>query len=164
MTKRAKRLLSVFVAIFVAIQFLGPTRTNPPVVESHTIRNQVQMPSQIADIMNRACMDCHSHETRWPWYSRVAPIRWWLVNHVNAGRNTLNFSEWTQYRPSYAIATLGSMGEVVQRDLMPLASYRALHPEARLSKREAEMFSDWARAEKKRAWKLLFDSGKTASP
>lgn len=160
MSKGAKRLLAVWGVIFAAIQFLGPARTNPPVVVAHTIGSQMQIPSQIADIMDRACMDCHSHETRWPWYSRVAPVRWWLVYHVNTGRNTLNLSEWTQYRPTYAGATLGSMAEVVGRGLTPLASYKALHPLSRLSDEEAKLFSDWAQTERRRAQRLLLDRAK----
>jgi hypothetical protein len=100
--------------------------------------------------MNRACMDCHSYETRWPWYGRVAPVSWWLINNVNDGRNELNLSEWTQYKPSFAIATLESMATVVKRGAMPLDSYRKFHPEARLSDEERKAFCDWALAERQR--------------
>lgn len=164
MTRRAKRLLAVWAVIFAAIQFIGPVRTNPPVVESHTMRSQLNIAPPVADILSRACMDCHSHETRWPWYSHVAPVRWWLVDHVNTGRNTLNFSEWTQYRPTYAGATLGSMAEVVGRGLMPLASYKALHPQSRLSDEEAKQFSDWAQTERRRAQRLLLDRANVEKP
>src|SRR5579863_1250711 len=102
MKRRAKWLVVILGGIFIAIQFIGPARTNPPVAPSHTIGSQLQIPPRMADIMNRACMDCHSYETRWPWYSGVAPVRWWLVQHVNDGRETLNLSEWSQYQPAYA--------------------------------------------------------------
>jgi hypothetical protein len=160
-TSRAKRLLVVCVVAVIVIQFLGPARTNPPVVASHTIGSRVQIPPRIADIMDRACMDCHSHETRWPWYSRVAPVRWWLVQNVNDGRNTLDLSEWTQYRPTYAGATLGSMALATKSGLMPPAAYRALHPSVRLSAEEIKEFSDWAEAERLRIWNGLVDSNKT---
>jgi hypothetical protein len=147
---RAKWLMAGFAVVFVVIQFFGPERTNPPVVESHTMRSQRQIPPRMADLMNRACMDCHSHETRWPWYSGVAPVRWWLVNHVNDGRRALNFSEWTQYQPTFAAATLGSMGDAVKKGVMPPASYRSLHPEARLTDEEVKEFSEWAQSERTR--------------
>lgn len=159
MTKRARGLLCAFVLLLVVIQFFGPARTNPPVVESRTLRSQLNPPSQVADILSRACMDCHSYETRWPWYGRVAPVRWWLVDHVNTGRKELNFSEWTQYPPWFASATLGAMATAVQRDAMPLASYRALHPDAQLSVEETKAFSDWAQAEKRRIQNLFLKSG-----
>ena len=145
---RAKWLLASCAVLFILIQFFGPARTNPPVVESHTLRSQRQIPPRMADLMNRACMDCHSHETRWPWYSRVAPVRWWLVNHVDEGRRALNFSEWTQYQPTFAAATLGSMGDAVKKGLMPPVSYRSLHPEARLTDEEVKAFCDWAQSER----------------
>lgn len=157
MTKNAKRWLSACVIIFVVIQFFGPARTNPPVVESHTMQNQLNIPPPVAGIMNRACMDCHSYETRWPWYSRVAPVRWWLVNHVNHGRKDLNLSEWTQYPTSFAIATLGSMATAVRSDAMPPTSYRSLHPDARLSAEETRLFCDWAQAEKRRIQKIFLN-------
>jgi Haem-binding domain len=101
-------------------------------------------------IMNRACMDCHSYETRWPVYSRIASVSWWLINNVNDGRDTLNLSEWTQYKSSFATATLGSMAMVVNRGAMPLDSYKKFHPEARLSHEERKIFYDWASAERQR--------------
>ena len=91
----------------MVIQCFGPARTNLPVVASHTIQSQLQIPSGVQATMNHACMDCHSYETRWPVYSRIAPVSWWLIDNVNDGRDTLNLSEWTQYKPSLAVATLG---------------------------------------------------------
>jgi hypothetical protein len=150
MMKRKKLFLASFGLGFAVIQFFGPARTNPPIVESHTIQSQLQIPPRIMGIMNRACMDCHSYETRWPVYSRIAPVSWWLINNVNNGRDTLNLSEWTQYKPSFATATLGSMSTVVKRGAMPLDSYRKLHPEATLSDEERKVFYDWASAERQR--------------
>jgi len=159
MKRRAKWLVVILGGIFIAIQFIGPARTNPPVAPSHTIGSQLQIPPRMADIMNRACMDCHSYETRWPWYSGVAPVRWWLVQHVNDGRETLNLSEWSQYQPAYAGATLGAMAKAARPGLMPPASYRALHPLARLSVEEVTEFSDWAEAERLRILNSRSDQG-----
>ena len=135
-------------AIFGLIQFFGPARTNPPVIGIHTIRSQFHIPPEVADILNRACMDCHSHETRWPWYSRVAPVRWWVVDDVNRGRNAINFSEWTTQNPrGLANLALADMAETVRRERMPLASYKVLHSKARLSASELKAFCDWTQAE-----------------
>lgn len=151
MTKRAKWLLTGWLLIFAAIQFIGPARTNPPVVASHTIQSQLRIPPNAADVLKRACMDCHSHETRWPWYSRAAPVRWWVVDDVNRGRAAINLSEWTTQNPrGLSELALAAMAGQVRRGSMPLASYKALHPEARLSPAEVEAFYDWARAEAQR--------------
>ena len=160
MAKKKNLFWIGLVTVFVTIQCFGPTRTNPPVVESHTIQSQLQIPPRIIDIMGRACMDCHSYETHWPLYSRITPISWWLINNVNDGRDTLNFSEWTQYKPSFAIATLGSMAMVVKRGVMPLSSYKKFHPQARLSDEEIKVFSDWALAERQREFENII-AGKT---
>lgn len=159
MTKREKLLGAGALMMFGVIQFVGPWPTNPPVIKSHTMQSQLQIPPAMASIMNRACVDCHSHETRWPWYSHVAPVRWWLVNHVNKGRKDLNFSEWTQYQPSFAAATLGSMSDAAARGLMPLASYGTLHQQAKLTDEEAKAFCDWAKAERGHLLKVLWDEG-----
>ena len=147
--------------IFVVIQCFGPGRTNPPVILSHTIQSQLQIPPRVTDIMNRSCMDCHSYETRWPWYSRVAPLSWWLVDNVNAGRSTLSLSEWTQYKPSYALATLRTMDKVVRRDAMPLDSYKRFHPQGKLSDEERKIFCDWAQSESQLLQNALLDGEKT---
>jgi hypothetical protein len=160
MTKRKKLFFGGLGMSFAVIQCFGPARTNPPVIASHTIQNQMQIPSRVMDTLNRACMDCHSYETRWPWSSRVAPVSWWLINNVNDGRDTMNFSEWTQYKPSFAMATLRSMAMVVRRGSMPLNSYKNFHTQARLSDEERKAFSDWASAERQREFEKVFP-GKT---
>jgi hypothetical protein len=156
MIKKKKWFLGGLLMIALVIQCFGPRRTNPTVVESHTIQSQLQISPRIAGILNRACMDCHSDETHWPWYSRIAPVSWWLITNVNDGRGILNFSEWAQYKPSYAIATVGSMATVVRRNAMPLASYQKFHSEARLSDEERKLFCDWALDEKYNLRNALF--------
>lgn len=149
--------MAAWLAIFAGIQFLGPARTNPRVIQSHTLESQLNVPPRVADILDHACMDCHSDATRWPWYSRVAPVRWWLVDHVNSGREALNFSDWTQYPPSFASATLWTMAMAVKRDLMPLDSYKWLHRDARLSSAETKVFCDWSQTESRRLRDMLLN-------
>lgn len=164
MTKRAKWLLTSWLLIFAAIQFFGPARTNPSVTASHTIQSQLQIPRNVADVLERACMDCHSHETRWPWYSRAAPVRWWVVDDVNRGRDAINLSEWTTQNPrGLSERALAAMAGQVRRGSMPLASYKALHPRARVSLAEAEAFSRWASGEAERLKQIRAERGSTIS-
>lgn len=153
-----KRILFLAEGLFIlaAIQWFGPDRTNPPVIKTNTVQSHLRIPPRVADILDRACMDCHSNETRWPWYSRVAPVSWWVVGNVNIGRRTLNLSEWTQYKPPYAIATLGAMNNAVREEAMPLDCYQQLHPQARLTKDERKIFCDWAQGERSRLEQALF--------
>jgi heme-binding protein len=121
--------LAVF-ALFVLIQIApyGRNHTNPPVVKEPSWSDATTRPLAV-----RACFDCHSNETRWPWYSKVAPVSWLVQYDVDKGRRELNFSEWQR---SYAEA--GEAAETIQEGEMPPAYYTVLHPEARLSPEEKQ--------------------------
>src|SRR5205085_615705 len=83
--------------LFLIAQVVRPAKTNPPAEPSQTLEARMQVPAQAAAILDRSCGDCHSNKTRWPWYSNVAPVSWFVINHVNEGRRHLNFSEWGRY-------------------------------------------------------------------
>lgn len=93
--------------------------------------------------MQRACYDCHSNRTVWPWYSKVAPVSWWVINHVNDGRRHLNFSEWQPLPAEKRREQLGEILEEVEEGEMPLASYVLGHPEARLSQADLQALREW---------------------
>src|SRR5712691_1086291 len=82
---------------FIVIQSYRPAKTNPPVDPSQSIEAQLNVPPQVAAILDRSCNDCHSNKTRWPWYTNVAPISWFVIGHVDDARKDLNFSEWGNY-------------------------------------------------------------------
>jgi len=93
--------------------------------------------------MDKACASCHSNQTAWPWYSRVAPISWLTARDVNLGRKAMNFSEWTQQDPSFSVGMLAAACGDIQSGRMPLAPYKVMHPEARLTPVEASEFCQW---------------------
>ena len=107
---------------FLAIQLVPVARENPQV--SREVRWDSEM---TRDVAVRSCYDCHSNETRWPWYSRVAPVSWLVAKDVREGREHLNFSTWEQ--PNEGAAEIL---EVVEDGEMPLRKYTLLHPDARL--------------------------------
>src|SRR5436309_9286609 len=90
----AKWFVIALGCLMLLVQFIRPARTNPPVDESQTIFANTQMTPEVASILNRSCIDCHSNKTVWPWYTNVAPVSWFIVNDVNTGRQFLNLSEW----------------------------------------------------------------------
>ena len=112
------------------MQMLPSVRTNPPVVNEF-VAARLSQPE--AHLLREACYDCHSHETRWRWYSRVAPASWWIASHVKKGRERLDFSDWPQTRPWEAKAKLESIAAALRDDSMPPSSYRLMHSQARLS-------------------------------
>jgi hypothetical protein len=100
-------------------------------------------PAQIEMLLTRACYDCHSDRTRWPWYSRVAPASWIVARDVILGRKELNFSEWRSYYPQTRIRKLQWMGRVVRDRAMPPWSYRLMHPGARLTDADRAILDRW---------------------
>lgn len=136
----------VLLAALVLAQFFGPAKTNPPVDESRTLAASIQVTPEVQTVLQRACADCHSHETTWPWYSHVAPVSWFVINHVNDGRRHLNFSDWAKYTPQQASHKLEEIDDMVQRREMPLKSYLLLHSShAQLSEQDIRMLCDWAK-------------------
>ncbi len=122
-----------------AIQFIPVAQTNPPATA------QVPAPTEVQALMRRACYDCHSNETRWPWYARIAPVSWALTRDVEEGRRELNFSTWDQYDDRRKARKLKETVEQLEKDAMPPWYYIPLHPEAKLSEAERELIIKWAK-------------------
>ena len=83
--KWLKWIFAALVAVFVLLQFTSPPRTNPPVAPGHDLLATNPPPPEIAALLHNACYDCHSDETRWPWYSHIAPVSWLVADDVNTG-------------------------------------------------------------------------------
>ena len=141
----------VIVAVaFIGIQFIRPARTNPPVDPAQSIEAHMRMTPEITSILDRSCRDCHSNRTQWPWYTNVAPVSWWLSNHVNEGRHELNFSEWGKLPRDRQDRKLRQICDEVTDGQMPLSSYLPMHPTARLSEQDKKTLCDWTEAERER--------------
>ncbi|ARA94491.1 hypothetical protein AWN76_015890 [Rhodothermaceae bacterium RA] len=136
MTSRLRLLLGGLVLLFVALQFVPVDRSNPPV--SREVRWDRPETRALAQ---RACFDCHSNETVWPWYAYVAPVSWRVAGHVEDGRRHLNFSAWDQPNED-----ADEVEEVLREGEMPLWDYVLLHPEARLTGAETEALIEGLRA------------------
>jgi len=108
------------------------------------------MTPQVATILNRSCVDCHSNKTVWPWYTNVVPVSWFIVNHVNTGRGLLNLSEWGRYDQDRQSRKLRQMCDQVTDGAMPLSSYTPLHPGSTLSAEDKKTLCDWTDAERER--------------
>ena len=132
MSRRFKQLAIVFVVAVAAAQLIRPQRTNPPTEASRTIRAHEGKAVGLVSVLDRACRDCHSNETVWPWYTRVAPVSWLMAYGVTKGRKAVNFSEWGAYSAEQRRVLLIASCNDVTRATMPAAS-ALLHPEMRLS-------------------------------
>jgi hypothetical protein len=134
------KVLLGFGAVFLLIQVARPTQTNPPVT------GKIAAPPEIAALLERSCNDCHSNETKWPWYSQVAPVSWLVTRDVNDGRKHLNFSEWEGYEAGRKLKKLKEIEEEVGEGEMPMELYVPLHAEAKLTAAERTALVDWAKA------------------
>jgi len=138
-----RRFLIALVVLLVVIQVVRPARTNPTVDPTKTLRASGRLPADVGAIFDRACQDCHSSETRWPWYSEVAPVSWMLVHHVNDARHEYSFSTWADIAPEKKAKKLRKICEEVREGEMPLWSYLLMHPVARLSDEDKQVICDW---------------------
>lgn len=143
-------VLVVVVCGLVIAQFFGPAKSNPPSDPAQAIEAKLQMTPPVAAILDRSCNDCHSNKTRWPWYSYVAPVSWFVIDHVNEGRENINLSEWGKYSQRDVDAMLRQMCREVRAEVMPLSSYTPLHPGSKLSAEDIKTFCDWTNAERAR--------------
>ena len=128
--------LVIVLLLFGAIQFIPVNTANPPVT-----REVKWDSSQTRALAARACFDCHSNETVWPWYAKIAPVSLYLANHINEGREKLNFSAWDQRNEDFE-----EVQEVVAEGEMPLWDYLLIHPEAKLSAAETQQLLDGLQA------------------
>jgi hypothetical protein len=139
--RRRVNLRTVAVALAaatVAIQFVPVDRTNPPVV------HEVGAPADIATLLRGACYDCHSRQTQWPWYSRVAPVSWIVADHVREGRRKLDFTDWPATNLDAQDDMLREVAKEVGAGEMPLAGYDWVHPQAKLSPQQRAAIVAWA--------------------
>jgi len=148
--KKWKLNLLAALGLVAALQLANPSRTNPP-VKTDCIA-VTSPPASVASSLRAACYDCHSHETTWPWYARLAPVSWLIASDVNEGREHLNFSDWPK-EPDRAAKKLDRVNEVLDYREMPPKKYTLIHADARLSEIQRKAIMDWseAAAEKLRA-------------
>lgn len=133
MSRRLKLAAVVCIVIIAAAQLVRPDRTNPTTDPDRTIQAHLGTASGLVAVLDRACRDCHSNETVWPWYARVAPVSWLMAYGVKAGRKAVNFSEWAAYPSERQRALLAGSCLDVTSGKMPGRAWTLLHPDARLS-------------------------------
>jgi hypothetical protein len=137
-----KILVSIVIVAFVVIQFFQPKKNVGEITENHIFR-QEQLPENVRQILGNACLDCHSDNTRYPWYDKIAPVSWMVNKHITEGKGELNFSEWGKFDTYDKIVALEDIRQEVEQKTMPLKSYVAMHKEAKLSEEQVAALLDW---------------------
>ena len=130
------------------IQFIQPARNENGQALPQDISKKVSIPGEVQSLLQTACFDCHSNNTNYPWYANIQPIGLLLANHIKDGKAELNFDEFGSYSERRQQSKLKSIASQVKVDEMPLASYKMLHKNSRLTKEQKIMIIDWALNEK----------------
>lgn len=129
--------------VLVIMQFFPIDKQNPSIDSLNTFESIEQPPQEIALIMKKACNDCHSNTTEYPWYTNIAPVSWWVKGHIDHGREELNFSEWGTYSVRKKLHKMEEVAEEVEATKMPLLTYALVHTEAFISKEERASLVKW---------------------
>jgi hypothetical protein len=144
--KKIKVIGWVALGTLVIIQFIKPAPNQSVGPQANYISNKHEVPENVKTILDKACMDCHSNNTRYPWYAAIQPLAWWLADHVKDGKKHLNFDEYTQRSLRYQYHKMEETVEMVKEEEMPLPSYTWTHTDARLSNEERVAITSWAQS------------------
>jgi cytochrome c553 len=149
MKKYLKWSAFALLMLLLVLQFFQINKTNPEIKpgEDFLVINKTE--ASTAKLLKDACYDCHSHETKYPWYTNVVPLSWWIKKHIVKGREELNFSTWATYTAKKADHKLEESIEMLEEKKMPLKSYVIAHSEAKLSADQIKQLSDYFRSQRK---------------
>ena len=128
-----KKILIALVVLFVIIQFFRIEKNNPASAIEADFIEIYQSPAEVTAILKTSCYDCHSNQVNYPWYTNIAPVSWFVKDHVNEAREYFNFSEWSAMTTKRQDHILEECSEEVEEGKMPLTSYLLMHSEADLS-------------------------------
>lgn len=146
--KGIKKILLGLLVIVVLIQFVQPARNKSGQAMPNDISKTVAMPSNVQGILKKACYDCHSNNTEYPWYTHVQPLHWFMDNHIRSGKAELNFNEFGSYAPRRQQNKLRSIENSLKDGTMPLSSYTLIHRNAILTEAEKSLLMKWVQNSK----------------
>jgi Haem-binding domain len=146
MKKTWRKLALLLLAALIIIQFFRPAKNIGSTMSSNDISKAWPVPPNVDTILQASCYDCHSNNTRYPWYFNIQPVAWWLNDHILEGKKEINFSEFASYRVRRQYKKMEEIIEQVKEDEMPLYSYTLLHRNAGLSKDQKLSLTSWAAA------------------
>ena len=150
-----KRILLGLLIIFIVMQAFRPAK-NTSNDTTRDISKSYIVPENVQQILAKACNDCHSNHTRYPWYAEIQPVSWWLAGHVKDGKKELNFNEFDKYRIARQYKKLEECMEQIKESKMPLPSYTIIHKDAILTEAEKQILYNWC--------EILRDSIKVTYP
>jgi hypothetical protein len=139
-----KKILLVVLVLLIIIQFIHPSRNKSQGDQPNNIVHAFNVPTEVKTILDKACMDCHSNNTRYRWYFKIQPVDWWLTHHINEGKQELNLDEYTNKPLRYQYHKMESTVDLIKKGEMPLDSYLWVHKDAMLTEEEKNTLITWA--------------------
>lgn len=139
-----RKILIGLLVVLIVIQFIRPSHNTAKGAQPNYIGNKFNVPEDVHQILAKGCFDCHSNNTRYPWYAKVQPVLWWLDNHIREGKKEINFDEYTNKSLRYQYHKMEEVIEMVKEGKMPLKSYKWVHKDARLTDGEKSTIITWA--------------------
>jgi len=143
MDKKKKIFIYTLIGIFALMQIYPSKRPEVTAINPDDLIKNTNTPENIAYMLKSACYDCHSNESTYPWYANIAPVKWWIYDHINEGREDLNFSTWATLSKTDQAEALDDIATAVMEGEMPLKPYPITHPKAKLSEADRQAISDW---------------------
>ena len=148
MRQTVKKIFLVLLVVFIAIQFRWPARNVSNKVSPTDISKLVRVPDGVQVLLRNACYDCHSNNTKYPWYVNIQPMGWLMANHIKQGKSVLNFSEFGNYSARKQLSKLTGIANSIKDDIMPLSSYKWMHKNARIDKDKKAIIINWVEQSK----------------
>ncbi len=143
-----KIILPILLIAFVGIQFIPTNRNQSDEILPSDITKVFEVPDNILQLLQNSCYDCHSNNTNYPWYNKIQPISWMLENHIQEGKEEVNFSRFGDYSTRKKKSKFKSIISQLKDGEMPLWSYTLIHRSAQLSEEERKMLVDWMQAQR----------------
>ncbi|MBB6240461.1 hypothetical protein HDC90_005138 [Pedobacter sp. AK013] len=146
--KGIKKILLGLLVILVMIQFVQPVRNKNGQAMPNDISKVIAMPDSVQEILKKACYDCHSNNTNYPWHTNIQPLHWFMTYHIQSGKEELNFNEFSSYTTRRQQSKLRSIENSLKDGTMPLSSYTLIHRNAILNKTEKTLIIKWVQNSK----------------
>ena len=143
--KFIKKLFWLLVIAFLISQFFGPEQNNGDIATIEPFLSETNPPEDVKAVLKEACFDCHSDHTRYPWYSKITPVDYWMAGHVKDGKKHFNVSKWSEASLKRKDHKFEELIEMVEEKYMPLDSYTWTHSEAKLTDEQISSMVDWAK-------------------
>ena len=138
-----KKILFVLLLVLIALQFVRPAQNKSSEVQEADFIRHFNVPANVAGLLKTSCYDCHSNNTRYPWYTNIQPVGWLLAKHIKDGKTDLNFNEFANYSQRKQLSKLKATQNSIKDGSMPLSSYTMIHTDAKLSKEKKDLILDW---------------------